>query len=129
MSSASSVNDALSDYLAGRMTAEKVVTMVAAEYYRDTRHGKRETWRPIMDVIERAHPGVVELKASEGRPGFYVRLAERPFPKRYEGELRQAVERVFGTSPVSRVPFPEERPAKLGLLERIVAAVRRLFSA
>jgi hypothetical protein len=129
MSSATSVNDALTDYLAGRMTAEKVATVVAAEYYRDTGNGKRETWRPIMDVIERAHPGVVELRASEERPGFGLRLAERPFPKRYEPELRQAAESVLQTFPVARVPFPEGPAGRPGLLRRIVAAVRRLFSA
>lgn len=129
MSSASSVNSALADYVAGRLTADKIVAAVTAEYYRDTGNGKRETLRPIMDVIERAHPGIVELRSSDRGPGFDVSLAERPFPKRYEAELKEAVESVLQTFPVSRVPFPEKRPAKLGLLGRIVAAVRRLFSA
>jgi hypothetical protein len=129
MSSAPSVNDALTGYAAGRVTAEQLVGVVAAEYYRETRNGKRETWRPIIDVIERAHPGVVELTASEERPGFDVRLAERPFPKRYEAELRQAVETVLQTFPVSRVPFPEESTSKPGLVHRIVLAIRKLVSA
>ena len=129
MSSVSSVNDALADYLAGRLTAEQLVGVVAAEYYRDTRNGKRETLRPIMDVIERAHPGVVQLTATEQRPGFDVRLAERPFPKRYEVDLRRAVESVLQTFPVSRVPFPKAATGKPGLLRRIVAAIRNIFSA
>jgi hypothetical protein len=129
MSSASSADDSLAGYLAGRVTAEQLVSAVAAEYYRETRNGKRETWAPIIDVVERAHPGIVELTASEQRPGFEVRLAERPFPKRYEAELRQAVQRVLQTFPVSRVPFPEEPTRKTGLLKRIVAAIRKIFSA
>src|SRR5215510_14660043 len=106
MSSATSASAALAEYLAGQLTAEQLVSAVTAEYYRDTRNGKREAWGPIIDVIERAHPGVVELKASEAGPGFDVRLAERPFPKRYEAELRRAVESVSGTLLVSRVPLP-----------------------
>ena len=129
MSSAISVNDAINAYAAGKMAAEQLVAVVTADYYRATRNGKRETWRPIIDVIERAHPGVVELSASEGGPGFDVRLAERPFPKRYEAELRRAVERVLETVPVSRIAFPEGPARKSGLLQRIVTAVRRLFSA
>ena len=129
MSSASSVNDALTGYLAGELTAEQLVAAVTAAYYRDTGHGKRETLRPIIDVVDRAHPGVVELTASDQRPGFDVRMAERRFPKRYQAELKQAVESVLQTFPVSRVAFPEGRPARVGLLGRIVATVRRLFSA
>src|SRR5262245_17787603 len=107
MSSGPSVNEALSAYLAGKLSAEGLSAVVAGEYYRETRNGKRETWRPIMDVIERAHSGVVELKAAEPTPGFEVRLAERPFPKRSEAELRQVVEQVLQTFPVSRVPSSE----------------------
>jgi hypothetical protein len=129
MSSDTSVNEALEAYLAGRVTAEQLTAVVAGEYYRETRNGKRETLQPIIEVIERAHPGVVELKAAPQSPGFDVRLAERPFPKQYDGALREAVERVLHTVPVSRVPCPEERSPNGGLLKRIVAAVRRLFSA
>ncbi len=126
MSSATSINDVLSGFLAGKVTAERVVAVVAAGYYRETGNGKRETWRPIVDVIERAHPGIVELTGNQEKPGFAVRLVERPFPKQYEAELRQATERVLmNTFPVSRVSHPE----KPGLLKRIVAAVRKLFSA
>ena len=126
MSSALSVSDTLSGYLAGRVTAAELTAVVAGEYYRETRNGKRETLRPIMDVVERAHPGVVELSASSERPGFAVKLAERPFPKRLEPQLRSAVEQVANTFPVSRVPLPEPTP-KRGLLSRILAAIRRVF--
>jgi len=129
MSSALSVNETLSGYLAGRVTAAELSAVVAGEYYREPGTGKRETWQPIMDVVERAHPGVVELKAADQSPGFEVRLAERPFPKRYDAELRQAVERVLQTFPVSRFPVPDKPPGKPGLFRRIVAAVRKLFGA
>jgi len=128
MSSASSA-DRLTAYLTGQLTAEQLVAAVTAEFYQNGRNGKRETWRPILDVVERAHPGVVELTASEQQPGFDVRLAERPFPKRYEAELRRAVETVLQTLPASGVPFPAEVGRKPGFLDRIVAAVRRLFNA
>jgi hypothetical protein len=129
MSFDSSVNPALAGYLAGEVTAAQLSAVVAAEYYRDSRSGKREALRPIIDVIERAHPGVVELKAAEQSPGFDVRLAERPFPKRYDAELKQAVERVLSTVPVSRDRFPGEVEPKRGLLRRILAAIRKVFSA
>ena len=120
MSSAISVNSALADYAAGRMSAQQLVGVVAAEYYRETGRGKREGLRPLMEVIERAHPGIVELAGAEGRPGFSVRLAERPFPKKLEGELRQAVEHALGTA--SPIPRP-------GFFSRLVNAIRRVFSA
>lgn len=127
-SSDSSVRDALAAYVAGEVPVERVVAVVAAAYYREAGNEKRDTLRPLVEVIERAHPGVVQLTASTNRPGFSVQSAERTFPKRYEAEFRQAVLAVLATFPVSRNPFPEER-AVPGLLRRIVTAVRRLFSA
>jgi len=124
MSSGSSVNDALTDYLAGRMTAEQLVGTVTAAYYRERGMGNGEWLKPVIEVIERAHPGVVELSAAPERPGFAVRLAERPFPKRFEGDLRRTVEGMV-TIPQSPVP----NALRSGLVARIYAAVRRLFSA
>lgn len=121
MSSATSVNDALSGYAAGRLTAEQLVSVVAAAYYGDGERGTRDGLKPIMDVIERAHPGIVELSSASDKPGFSVRLAERPFPKRLEGALRQAVAAVV-TLPPSPVPRP-------GFLSRILRAIRKVFSA
>ena len=123
MSSARSANETLQGYLAGDVTAEQLVVAVTAGYYREAGNGKRDVLRPVMDVIERAHPGVIELAASEGPPGFSVQLAERPFPKKLESELRQAVEKALGTGPTlpaSPVPRP-------GFLRRIVDAIRRAF--
>jgi hypothetical protein len=79
--------------------------------------------RPVMDVIERAHPGIVELTSSTANPGFAVRLAERPFPKKLEGQLREAVAKALDagtTLPPSPVP-----PA--GLFARILQAIRSVF--
>ena len=118
MSSASSVNDALTGYVAGRVTAAQLVAAVTAAYYAE--HGvlSTEQLRPLMEVVERAHPGVVELTGSDGRPGFVIKPAERPFPKRYESELRQAVQVVLGN----------DGPAP-GLFTRFIRVIRRVFSA
>src|SRR5438046_7602240 len=111
MSSASSA-DPLAAYLAGEMTAEQFVVAVTAEYYRGTRNGKRETLRPIMDVIESAHPGVVELKASEAGPGFDVQVAGRPFPKRHETDLRRRLRESSGRFPFLVSRFPPHLPPR-----------------
>jgi hypothetical protein len=119
MSSAPSVNDALAGYAAGRVTAEQLVEVVAKAYYDGD--GRREMLRPVMEVIERAHPGIIELRGTTERPGFAVRLQERPFPKQYEGALREAVNSVARTEPnLSPVTSP-------GLLGRLYFAVRKLL--
>jgi hypothetical protein len=123
MSSASSVNDALADYAAGRMTAQQLVGVVAVAYYGNRGVGSGEWLRPLMDVIERAHPGIVELTGSNDRPGFAVRLAQRPFPKQLEAALRDEVARIAGTE-ANHSPLPTPN-----LFSRILRAVRRLFSA
>lgn len=118
MSSAPSVNDALAGYAAGRVTAEQLVGVVAKAYYEGA--GRREL-RPVMEVIERAHPGIIELRGTTERPGFAVRLQERPFPKQYEGALREAVHRVARTeSNLAPVTSP-------GLFARLYSAVRKLL--
>jgi len=102
------------------MSAENVVATVAAAYYREQGAGSREQLRPLIEVIERAHPGVVALSGTAEKPGFAVRLAERPFPKRYEADLREAVQGLV-TAPGSLLPAPS-------LLTTIVRAIRRVFS-
>lgn len=126
MSSASSpVKDVLEGYLAGRVQAERVVEVVAAAYYGERGAGRTEQMRPLMEIVERAHPGVVELAGTADRPGFAVRLKDRPFPTDYEGELRRAVEAVLARGlPAPRSPLPASP-----LLSRLYAAVRRWFSA
>lgn len=125
MSSASSVNDALTGYAAGRVTAEQLVGVVAAAYYGAGGSGLGVRVQPVVEIIERAHPGVVELSASPDKPGFGVRLTERPFPKRYEPELRDAVRAALGQAD----PSPESRTPSPSVLTRIFRAIRRVFSA
>ena len=120
-SSATSVNSVLADYVAGRVPAAQLVSAVAMAYYKGD--GRRETLRPVMEIIERAHPGIVELSASGEKPGFAVRLAERPFPKQWEPALREAAASVSGTaSNIS--PLPSR-----GFFTRVFRAIRKIFSA
>src|SRR5262245_12113485 len=121
-----SVDSLLADYAAGRVTAQELVGMVARAYYGDGGRGTRDGLKPIMDLVERAHPGVVELSSTENGPGFSMRLAERPFPKRYEAELRQVVTEVLGGTAVTRPSSPVPRP---NLFTRVFRAIRRVFSA
>jgi hypothetical protein len=123
MSSATSVNDALAGYVAGRVTAQQLVGVVAAAYYGEGGRPKREALAPVIDIIERAHPGVVELSSANDRPGFAVRLAERPFPKTHEAELRNAVATVLNRDS-TLTDSPARRP---GLFQRLVNAIRRVF--
>ena len=94
----SSVRQELEGFVAGRVGAERVVVTVAAAYYGNAGNGKRETLQPLIDVIDRASPGVVELGSVQSGPGFEIRLAERPFPRQYEADLRQAAEAVLAGS-------------------------------
>jgi hypothetical protein len=118
MSSATSVNEALAGYAAGRMTAQQLVRVVAAAHYGDGGRRTGDGLAAVIDIIERAHPGVVELASTTDRPGFAVRLAERPFPKKFEAELREVVTKVLNRE--------SPRP---GLFARILRAFRRAFSA
>lgn len=130
-SAASPVRAVLEGYVAGRVKAERVVEAVAVAYYVERRAGSRERLRPLMDVIERAHPGVVQLAATAGGPGFVVGLAERPFPKDYEGALREAVHAVLG-QPEPPAPRSMSVRAPLsapGIWSRLYTAVRRFFTA
>ena len=140
----SPVKEALEAYVAGRVKAERLVVAVAAEYYRDALNGKREMLRPLIDVIDRASPGIVELGTVQGGSGFDVRLAERPFPKQYEAQLREAAEAVLAGSGMvggagdvgahttdvgaqHAAPLPKAKPSS-GMIARLLAAVRGLFS-
>ncbi len=120
----SSVREAVESYIAGRVKAERLVVAVAAEYYRDAANGKREALQPLIDVIDRASPGIVELGTVQGGSGFAISLAERPFPKEHEAELRRAAEAVLsGGGMVEAATAPSS-----GMIARLVAAVRRMFS-
>src|SRR5437867_10196375 len=131
MSSSSSA-DPLIAYLAGELTAEQLMAAVTAAYYGNGAQGLGPGGRlkPLMEMIERAHPGVVELSGSAEKPGFGVRLAERPFPKRYEGELREVVQRIVGAQHAAPLHDPSiSVPPTRGILSRFVAAIRKIFSA
>ena len=122
----SSIRPVLEGYLAGRVKAERVVAEVASAYYRDERREKRDGLRPIIDVIERAAPGVVELAGAANRPGFLIKAAERPFPREYETQLRVAVELVLRDAGWGMRDGAV--PGQRGLFARVFAAVRRMFS-
>jgi hypothetical protein len=109
------------------MQAERVVAAVAEAYYREHGARSREQLRPILDVIERAHPGVIELAGIPEKPGFAVRLAARPFPKAHEGSLREAVGLVL--SAAGPGPAPGSGLRAPGLWSRLYTAVRRFFTA
>jgi len=127
MSSASSVNEALTGYAAGRVTAQQLVAVVAAAYYGDGHSGLGTRLKPLMEIIERAHPGVVELSGNGEKPGYAIRLAERPFPKRHEAELREAVQNIVGAQPAA--PNPEPPAPSPSFIARIIRAIRNVFTA
>jgi hypothetical protein len=133
MSSASSpVKAVLEEYVAGRVNAERVAVAVAAAYYGERGARSRERLRPVMDVIERAHPGVVELAATSDRPGFAVRLDERSFPREFEPALRAAVQAVLvGAQHALPLQNPAARTGSrdTGFVARLVTAIRHLFTA
>ena len=130
-SASSPVSLAIAGYVAGRVEPGRLVALVSAAYYGDggtlkgslTVGGTRDGLKPLMDVIERAAPGVVELAGRPGGAGFAIRLAERPFPKRYEAELRRAAENYLLKNSLAVEGKGD------GLVGRALAAIRRLFSA
>ena len=124
----SPVSDALEGYVAGRVKAERLVIAVSAAYYRDARNGQRESLQPLIDVIDRASPGIVELGTATSGPGFDIRLAERPFPKQYEAQLREAAEVVLsggGMRDAGYVKAVETHPASR--ISHLVSWIRSLF--
>ena len=128
----SPVRRELEEYVAGRGGATRVVAVVMDAYYRDGGSGKREALRPVIEVIERAAPGVVELAAAGDTPGFRVRLAERPFPERYAGDLRTAAGAALqawaqDADAPALVAAPSASPLPQGLLHRMLGAIRRLL--
>src|SRR2546425_13213705 len=132
-SASSPVRLAIAGYVAGRVKPERLVAQVAAAYYDggkagEGRRGNREELRPLIDVIERAAPGVVELAGRPGGPGFEIRLAERSFPKRYEAELRRAAETYLLRERAGEEAGEGGREKGV-LLSRVLGVIRRLFSA
>ena len=125
----SAINEALQGYVAGRIKAERLVIAVATAYYgQEGVPGIRDGLGPLIEIIDRASPGVVELGGVQG--GFDIRLAERSFPKQYEPELRRAVEAYLASHRTTGlISVPAALPPPTGVLSRIVGAIRRLFGA
>ena len=128
-SGSSPVKEALEAYVAGRVKAERLVIAVSAAYYRERGNGKGETLRPLIDVIDRASPGIVELGTVQGGSGFDVRLAERPFPKQHEPELRRAAEAVLSGGGMRDAGWVHEgeAPHPASRISHLVFWIRRLF--
>jgi hypothetical protein len=127
MSSASSAaKELLAGYVAGRVPAVRLVAAIAVEYYRSPDAKQRAALRPVMDVIERAAPGVARLARTESGAGFDIQLAERPFPETFETSLKEAAAgalQQWGTSPAAGTATGS------GFWGRLFDRVRRLFSA
>jgi hypothetical protein len=134
-SGSSAVSGLLAGYLDGRVPPERLIPAVAVEYYRTGDRKTREALRPVMEIIERASPGVGQLIRTEGGAGFDIRLAERPFPAADEAELRKAVSTALAAwgggvgTPEAIAEATTATPGAPGLFSRLVRAVRRLFSA
>src|SRR6266566_9774505 len=130
-SASSPVKDALESYVAGRVKAERLVIAVSAAYYGNARNGQRESLQPLIDVIDRASPGIVELGTATSGPGFDIRLAERPFPKQYEAQLREAAEVVLSGGGMRDAGWEYDgeamHPASRISLPGIVSWIRSLF--
>lgn len=128
-SSSSDIKPLLEGYVGGRIPADRLVPAVAAQYYGPGARARREGLRPLMDVIERAAPGIVQLARVAGGPGFDIRLAERPFPAEYEPDLRRAAQSVLeGGAALAGEPGAAAASGP-GFWSRLLGRVRRLFSA
>lgn len=130
MSSESSpIRETLEGYVAGRVKAERLVIAVAAAYYgRDGTPGIRDGLGPLIEMIDRASPGIVELSGDAGCGGFDVRAAERSFPKQYEQDLRRAVDAFLASHRTTGVITSAARDASPpGRVARILSVIRRLF--
>lgn len=137
MSSESSpVRETLEGYVAGRVKAERLVIAIAAAYYgREGTPGIRDGLGPLVEIIDRASPGIVELDGvgggggGGGGGGFDIRLAERSFPKQHEPVLRRAVEAYLASHRTTGVITTQTvQPVTPGMLARFIGAIRRLFS-
>lgn len=137
-SSASSPSKrALEDFVAGRLAADRLVAAVAGRYYGAAGRGEKEALRPLIELAERAAPGVVSLEGRDGGAGFDVRAVERTFPDESIAALRGAAAAALAASwadPVASptaplTPIPDPRSPPQTWFARAVGAVRRLFSA
>jgi len=124
----SSVSEAVAGFVAGRVKAERLVIAVTTAYYGRDGQGTGDGLRPLIDIIDRAAPGIVELGTDGSGPGFGNRLTERPFPKQYEAELRRAAQAYLATHGGEDVQQAGLSHRTAGIA-RLFAAIRRLFTA
>lgn len=129
-SSSSATRELLAGFVAGQVPAARLVPAVAAEYYRSADAKRRAVLRPVMEVIERAAPGVARLARTETGAGFDIELAERPFPETFEISLKEAalVALAGGWEPATSAAA-ETVATGGGFWSRLIERVRRLFSA
>ena len=129
-SGSSAARELLAAYVAGRVPADRLVPAIASEYYRSPDARQRSALRPVMEVIERAAPGVARLARTDAGAGFDIQLAERSFPETFESSLKEAAASVlagaWGAAPQGAAA---EGAPGLGFWSRLVGRVRRLFSA
>lgn len=128
-SSSSAAKDLLAAFVAGRVPAARLVPAIAAEYYRSPDVRQRAALRPLMEVIERAAPGVARLARTETGAGFDIQLAERPFPDTFESSLKEAALTALAGG---WGPAPSAAAGGVtggGFWSRLIERVRRLFSA
>jgi hypothetical protein len=125
-SSSSATRALLEGFVAGRVPADRLVPAIAAEYYRAVDRRQREALQPVIEVIERAAPGIVKLSRTEGGAGFDIGLAGRPFSEAHATELRRAVESVLAGWWGGTGASPQAAP---GFWSRLLRRVRGLFSA
>ena len=141
-SGSSPARRALEEFVAGKIPADRLVATVAERFYGGAGTGEKEALRAVMEVVERAAPGVVSLERADGGAGFDVKSLERAFPPESIDALRGAAQAALAASwadPVAPAPEPSaasrtpdtgaRSPVSGGLFSRFVAAVRRLFSA
>jgi hypothetical protein len=135
-SASSPIREALEAYAAGALQSERLVITVAAAFYGAGDGDDRARLEPLVEVIDRAAPGIVELTSVPEARGFEIRVAERPFPKEHEPALKQAVQAVLarasapGVSLAAAPPPPAPPPvATAGFLARVAGLLRRLFNA
>jgi hypothetical protein len=116
-SDSSAVETALAGYVAGRLTADALAPVVAAAYYGAPAEAQRAALRPVLDVVERAAPGVVALARADGTPGFVVAPGDRAFAPAYETALRDAAAAALRDWPVAA--------RRAGMLDRLWGVMRR----
>ena len=119
------VRETLEGYIAGHISAARVVAAVTTAFYGEGGRRRKERLKPLIDVIERASPGVVELELTPDRPGFAVRVGERPFPQQYEAELRAAAAAYLEVGTAGE----RGRKGVAAVIARLVGMIQRLISA